>query len=339
MIKLYDKNMNYIKSFDSYKDLQVTRELETGYKTVQFSVPYSIGRLCEEMKLNLDNYLYVIKEINMDDEDMYEIYCKPYFGALTGKSIDSLTGYNMTLNSCLDAIVEDTDWKYQMEQQVAGSYTINIQRKSALEALTALKTLYNIDIFYDTQNRTIHVWNKRGQYKEVFFFNETKIRSCKVQSNTYDLVTRLIPIGKNGITLQLVNNNCLWIENYDYTKEVITGYYVNSSIENADDLLKTAQFKLQTVSQPQTAYKIKLNEFISTLEVGDEIRIVDEIKGIDRILRIKKIVDFPFSQEDSYLEVGDTMVSFDDIYKNYTDAQKIVNEDVLRNLGEINKLY
>lgn len=338
MLKLYDKQMNFIKTIAEYSELQITEELNTGYKVAQFQLPYEVGLVQEEQKIEINDYLYVVKEVNMEDNDYYEVFCKPYWGKLLGKHIDSLTGYSYSLQTCLDEVLAETDWTYKFEQAVSGVYTVKIERKSALDAIAALKQLYNVDFAFDTKNKVIHIWNTRGEYKETFFFNETNLRQCKVQSNTYDLITRLIPIGKNGAAINLVNGS-MWVENYDYTDEVIVGYWVNSSVENADDLLKLAQDKIEIYSKPQTTYKINITALHSSLAVGDKIRVIDEIKGVDRVERIAKIVHYPTREEESYVELGNPLVSFDNIYKSMQEAQKAVNEDTLRNLTEINKLY
>lgn len=338
MLKLYDKKMNFIKTIAEYSGLQITEELGTGYKIAQFNLPYEVGLVQEEQKIEIDEYLYVVKEVNMEDNDYYEVYCKPYWGNLLGKHIDSLTGYSYSLETCLKEILDETDWTYKFEQAVSGVYTISIERQTALEALNAVAALYNVDFAFDTKRKEIRVWNERGEYKETFFFNETNLRQCKVQSNTYDLVTRLIPIGKDGATITLVNGS-IWVEDYSYTDEVIVGYWVNTTTKNSDDLLKMAKDKIQIICKPQTTYKINVTALHSSLAVGDKVRIIDEIKGVDRVERITKIVWYPTREEESYVELGNPMVSFDDIYKDLQSAQKAVNEDTLRNLTEINKLY
>lgn len=334
MIKLYDKKMNYIGNV-SHKNLQITEELGTGYKTAQFLVPYTFGFLQEEQKVEIDKYLYSIKEVNMERNDYYEVFCKPCYGQLAGKRIDSLTGYNMNLKQCLDSIVEDTDWTYAVNGEIAGSFTLTIQYKTALETLDYLKGLYQFEYFIDTYNKVIEIWNKRGEYKESFFLNNNNIRECKVQSDTYDLITRLIPIGKDQTTISLVNNNCLWIDDFSYTDDVIIGYYINTSVKNADDLLSIAKAKLEEIARPHTSYKIKAKEFTNTLEVGDTVRVVDEIKGLNKVLRVQKKV----VSDEGYYEIGDSRVSFDDIYKSLKEAQKHTNDDVLRSLTEISKGY
>lgn len=339
MLKLYDKQNNYIKTIAEYRELQIIEELNKGYKVAQFELPYSVGLVQEEQKIEYNDYIYVVKEVNMEENDTYEVFCKPYFGSLLSKHIDSITGYSYAIDICLDEALAETDWTYILEDEIVGVYTVKLERMSCLDAVAALKELFNVDLAFDTKNKIIHVYNTRGKKKEnIFFFNETTLRVCKVQSNTYDLITRLIPLGKDGTTISMVNGS-LWIEDYTYTNECIVGYWTAGNVDNADDLLELAKHKLQDICKPKTTYKINLVAFDDKLNVGDSIRIIDEIKGVDRIERISKIVWYPNKQEESYIELGNPITSFDDIFKTMQEAQKIVNKDTLKNLTELNKMY
>ena len=338
MIKLYDKNMKYIKSFTSYKDLKITEELKTGYKVAQFSVPYSIASIQEEQKIEINGYLYVIKEVNMEDEEFYSVYAKPYFSSLVNKSIDNYSRYGITFSEVMNSLLAETDWTFR--GNALGAFTVNIQNKTLLEALSFVSELYNCYFIYQTKEKVIEVIDKNvdKDLKATFTITPSKLRSCQVQSNTYDLVTRLIPIGKDQITIQNVNGNCLYLDNHQYTDEIIVGYYVDGHCANADDLMITAKAKLDEISKPRTTYKIQISEFNTELKIGDKIRIINDIKKIDEELYIKKTVLFPETIEESYIELGAEMVSFDDIYKEFKDIQDSINKDTLRNLTELNKI-
>lgn len=337
MVRLYDKNMKYINVIPYIKDLKITEELRTGYKTAQFLAPFSIGLITEEQKIEIDNYIYVIKEVNMEQPDLYSVYCKPYFSDLLKKSVDYLTGYGMTFDDVMNELLYDTEWTYT--GCIIGAHTININNKTVLESLEIISDLYNCFFKYNTKEKTIAAIPMESQDEPELSFTLTaaNIQHCRVQSDTYDLVTKLIPIGKNLTTVQMVNDNSLAIENHQYTDEIIVGYYINSKIENADDLLQVATRKLDEISRPHASYKIYLNQFSVNLAIGDKIRIIDSIKGIDVIAYVKKIVRFPNENEQSYVELGDTFVSFDDIYKSFTSIQDSINVETLKNLTVLNK--
>lgn len=338
VFKLYDKDMNYLTGISEYKDLRITEELETGYKTAQFSLPYTI-LVVEEQKIEIDGYMYVIKEVNMEDLGLYDVYCKPYFGKLASRHIDSITGYNMAFPDIMKTIVEGTEWTFTVAPDLTGSFQMNLHRKSALEAIELVAKLFQAELRFDTKNRVIHAYNKRGKIGGNVVLDNTNLLKCQVQSNTYDLITRLIPIGKDDTTIGLVNNGQLWVENFQYTKEIIVGYYVDGNCANADDLLKIARSKVQETGQPQSTYKLFLIDFPLDVQVGDEVRVIDKVRGLDTTKRVSKTVIYPSTPEESYIQLGSLEVSFDKIYKDFKKAQEIVNEDTLRSINEITKSY
>lgn len=338
VFRLYDKNMNYLTGISEYKDLKISEELDTGYKVCQFSLPYTM-LVQEEMKIDIDGYRYVIKEVNMEDLGLYDVYCKPYFGKLSSKHIDSLTGYNMSLQSCLDVVMAETDWTYEVADDLTGSYQLNMQRKTAIDAINILSRLFQAEMKIDTLNHKIWFYNKRQASSDILFIDGKNLLKCRVQSNTYDLVTRLIPIGKDEQTIVVVNNGQIWVENYEYTDEIITAYWIDQSIENPDDLLKTARAKIKELGKPTSAYRVYTTEFTRKLEVGDEVKVIDKIRGVNTTKRVQKTVFYPAKPEESYVELGSLQVSFDKLYKDLSDAQKVVNEDTLRSITELSKSY
>lgn len=340
VFKWYDKDMTYLRAISEYKGLRITEELETGYKVAQFSLPYNVF-VTEEQKLEIDGYLYVIKEVNMEGLGLYNVYCKPYFGKLLSKHIDSITGFNMAFPNVMATILEETDWTCEIAPDLTGSFQLDLHRMTALDAIQAVATLFQAELYFDTKAKVIYAYNKRGQSGKSIVLDGSNIRQqrCKVQSNTYDLVTRLIPIGKKDVTIGLVNNGQLWVENFDYTTEIITGYYIDSNCENADDLLKIAKAKVAEVGLPQTSYKLYLADLALDLNLGDSVRVIDNTRHIDTIKRVEKKVVYPAQSESNYVELGSTEVSFDKIYKDLKDAQKIVNDDTLRTINEILKTY
>lgn len=337
VFKLYDKDMSYLTAISDYQDLQISEELEAGYKIAQFSVPISY-RVHEEQKIEIDDYLYVIKEVNLLDKGLFEVYCKPYLGGLQSKFIDSLSGYGLSLQDCLTQLVDGTGWSFYI-YEVYGAFQVDIQRMVAFDAIQTVGKLFQVEMKYDTLNKIIYCYSKRQLHSDKFLLSGANLGECRIQSNTYDLVTRLIPIGGKDVTITQVNDGCAWVENHDYTDEVITAYWVNSQIDNPDDLLKTAKAKIKELGIPATTYRIMLAEFDQPLEVGDQVRVIDDFRQLDTVKRVQKTVIYPDQPDKSFIELGSLQVSFDKLYKDWQSASKIVSEDTLRDLSALEKTY
>lgn len=341
MIKRYDKDNKYLGILSSAFDIELSEELERGYKTLSFRVSYDGGDLLrEEEKLSYDNYRFVIKEINMKEDSSYTVYCKPYFGELASKFIDAITGYTFSIEDTLLNILSDTDWNCVFHDKIYGSRAISIYQLTALDAIESVRKIYNCDLYFDTEQKQIEIWNKRGSYKTDFLLTTKNIRDCQIQSNTYDIITRLIPIGKDGVTIAQANGGCIWVEDYSYTPEIITGYYYQDKIGDSVELLAAAAEKIKDTSKPMTTYKIRVSALDSDdISVGDSIRIIDKVRNIDEIKRIQKIVQCPDNQKASYIELGCIETMFDDIFKDLKEGQNILAKTKSLNITDLFKRY
>lgn len=338
MTSLYDKDFKFIKMLSTASDIVVTKDLTTGYQTAAFNLPYSEKGVTLEQKVIIDNYVYVIKEINMQSTDYYSLFCKPFFDKLAGKYIDIINGLGYNIKDCFNEIIYQTDWTVEYKDKIVGCFNINIMNTTALDAIAALKDLYQVDLWFDTLNKKIIIWNTKGKNLGVQAFDEQNLDKCTMQSNSYDLVTKLIPLGKDNLTIHAINGD-IKVTNNQQTNDMIVKVWRNSSTVLADDLYDLALYQIDRDSRPQITYKILSESLTFDVELGDFITIWNKIQNTREEVRINKIVDNTQSKELSYIECGSRTVSFDDIYKDLKDGQSIVNDDMLRNLTELNKSY
>ena len=58
-----------------------------------------------------------------------------------------------------------------------------------------------------------------GGDRGTYFSNEIRLKLLNQQGNTYDYITVIYPIGKDGITIGPVNNGSNILENYQYSNK------------------------------------------------------------------------------------------------------------------------
>ena len=321
-------------------DLVTIKELATGYQTAQFAIPYSVA-IQEEEVIEINDYLYKVKEVNATKNDRVEVYCLPFFGQLKSKRIDSLIGLGKTFEDCLKEALQGTDWSYEIHTPIAGAFGLTLQYMTVFDAIERLKELYQCEYYYDTKEKKINVWAryKMGRAKDLVTFSRANAH-LKFSSNSYDLVTRLIPIGKNNSTINVVNDGCIWLENHQYTDEIITAYYVINDIDNPNDLKDIAEYRLKVLSRPAISYTINTDMLGQTpLDIGDSVIVLDSYKKTKETMRVSKVKVDSSNPSNSYIVVGDALVSFDDIYKELSEAQAIVNKNTLNNITELSHSY
>lgn len=322
LIKLYNNNNEYIKTLNC-ESLKIVETLASGYKIAQFKIPLKNGIIKEEEKVIIDNYLYVIKEVNIEDNNYYQVYCKPYFGTLNSQYCFTINTENGTLENYLIELLSNTDWNYHFNENIPGLISFQLNNSTILESLNTIFELFNVDIFYDTLNRTIEIWKNKGIYKSDFYLNETNLNEWKMQSHTYDLITRLIPLGKDKLTIADVNDGQVYLDNHIYTNENIVGFYINDKISSPFILKQLAENKLATLAIPYTNYCIKLTKFNNVLQTGDLIKIIDTYKDLNNIVKINKIIYYPDQPENSYIEAGQPQILFNNIYKDFNNQYNI----------------
>src|SRR5690606_32191376 len=100
--------------------------------------------------------------------------------------------------------------------------------------------------------------------------------------NTNNLVTRLYVEGKDGLTIETVNNGIPYIENFDWFIEngfepEIREYKIkNENITNPQRLLEYAQDRLLNLSKPEISYNVKIAETEELPELGERVIIRDK---------------------------------------------------------------
>ena len=152
------------------------------------------------------------------------------------------------------------------------------------------------------------------------------MKQLSKQSNTYDFATRIIPLGKNNMTIGGINNHINYLEDFSYSSKLITAVWVNEDIDVAEKLKAAAQDYLQIVCQPRASYKVKLTDLGNDVAVGDNIILVDKIKKIKQKQRVVKIVKYPLAPEKSSIEISNLQVDLiQSILKNQADTKKEIN--------------
>ena len=318
-------------------NLVVTKDGGLGYSVAQFDLPYST-KVREEAVIEIDNYLYKVKSLDMTEQDRYSVECSAYLEELVSKRIDRISEFGMSLKDALEAILDETGWTYSLEGTIAGSFGLDIEYETVFEALEDLKDIYYVSFWYDTKAKVIYIWQKdksRSTDVVVQFTGADSYITCK--SSSEGLVTRLIPIGKEKTTINLVNDNCLWLENHQYTDEIIVGYYTNSKITNPDNLKTIAEYKLKDISKPAIEYTIKGHKITKELRIGDSVRVIDKMRVVDEVLSVQTVCIDKTNPAQSYIKVGSIVPSFADNYSSFVNAQEKVNKDNMNNFNELFK--
>ena len=144
----------------------------------------------------------------------------------------------------------------------------------------------------------------------------------QVQSNSYDFATRLIPVGKDGLMLNIDGKN--YIENHQYSKKVKTKTWKDERYTDAESLKEDAEAKLDEISKPYKSYTADVvnlaeqseeHKEVFSIALGDTVLLISKSTGIRESHRIVKFYEYPQTREKNKVELANTRLSFEEIQK------------------------
>ena len=332
---LYNNAHKRIEFLPFYKDRNIESVLSTGDKTLNFSYPIDKAmNIVEENYIRTKTDEYVIKQTKVND-NYIEVIAKLNVEELEGKVIDNFKVTYTPINEALTLMLEGTGWKVGT-CNVTKKRTVNGQLKNVWELSQSCIDAYLCELEYDTIKKEINVYEKRGSDKGVFAIDDVNMRDLEIQSNSHNFYTRLIPIGKDGLSIASVNNGKNYIENYQFSNKVKTTYWKDERYTIAENLLEDALIKLDEISQPVKSYSMTLQDLAKInskykayeFNLGDIILLVSKKKNVRLKQRIVKYIEYPENPQNNKVELSTTKITLTDIQKKFNDTTNTVDNVV-----------
>jgi len=203
--------------------------------------------------------------------------------------------------------------------------TISKTNCSTWDIIQDIKKTYFVEMEFDTLNKRINIAQKLGNDKGVYFIDSLNLRDLDVKSNSYDFCTRLIAIGENDLKVT--------VENYQYSSKKKTIIWKAEKYTDENSLREDAIAKLEELSKPYKSYGAdivdlaSINDKYSILSygLGDIITLISKEEGIKEKQRIVKMVEYPDEPDKNTCEIANTILTFEDMQKEYENTSKTVN--------------
>ena len=318
MLKIYDTSHNFLTLLDTnLNNIYTTDTLSTGQRTLCFEVPCDetyINYIDEENYVETDDYNYIIKEIKSNNNKFITVYCSADIEAIKGLIFLHFDCYEKNLEQGYAYCLASSGWTVNYHSPDRTRITYQEPNVCAYDMIHQIAEDYGQEVWFDTKNKELNVYDKMGNDLGAYYSNELRLKLLKKYSNTYDYATVLYPFGKDGLTIENVNNGRNYLENYSYTDKYIQKLYIDEKIEVPEILKKQATDYLNEISQPKASYQLLVSELGDDVGIGDEVIIVDKLKNIKQTQRVVKIVRYPNAPEKSKLELNNLTTNFYDMF-------------------------
>lgn len=332
MLRLLNAQRQMMPPVTTYTDLRIERVLDYDDRTLYFSVP--VCAMPEEMKL--ENYIrtkedeYVIKQINLND-DSYEITAQLNVEELEGTHFDTFTTTEQTIVQAMDLAFAGTGWR--CESSLTKKRTIKKTNASAWEILKQAVKTYRVEPLIDSLNKIVTFVEKRGSDRGVYFSSQLNLKSVGQQAQTTDFYTRIIPVGKDGLTIEAINGGKKYLEDHTYSPKIKTYFWKDERYTVPESLMEDAREKLHDLAHPVVAYtcdvldlaKVSREYSILQFGIGDTVLIIDKYTKIREQQRIVKMTEYPDNPEQNTCEISNVKLSFEEYAQKYEDTSDTVD--------------
>lgn len=331
MLRLLNAQRQMMPPVTTYTDLRIERVLGYDDRTLYFSVP--VCAMPEEMKL--ENYIrtkedeYVIKQINLND-DSYEITAQLNVEELEGEHFDTFTTTEQTIVQAMNLAFAGTGWR--CESSLTKKRTIKKTNASAWEILKQAVKTYRVEPVIDSLNKIVTFVEKRGSDRGVYFSSQLNLKSVGQQAQTTDFYTRIIPVGKDGLTIEAINGGKKYLEDHTYSPKVKTYYWKDERYTVPESLMEDAREKLYDLAHPVVAYtcdvldlaKVSRKYSILQFGIGDTVLIIDKYTKIRVQQRIVKMTEYLDNPDKNTCEISNVKLSFEEYAQKYEDTSDTV---------------
>lgn len=332
-MQIYDDKKKRIGTLTGFKGRAITKTLDSGDKELSFEYPANgamVDLLKEEYYIRTKEDEFVLKAVEAGEQ------CNIYTATLNVEELEGqsfpygFASQEQTIKACLTFAFEGTGW-------TVGTCTVTKRRTIDIEeATTAWGVLqsclstYRCECEIDTLQKRINIYAQIGRDRGCYFVEGLNLRKLTATSDTYEFYTRIIPIGKDGITIEWLHGK-EYLENYQYSSKVKTYTWKDERYTNTTSLIEDAEAKLEELSKPYKVYAAdvidlaKANpEYKDILDfgIGDTVMMVSKHPRMREKQRIVKIVEYPETPEKNTVELSNTTKTFAEVQKTETELAK-----------------
>lgn len=320
----YKDNNGIVSPLMAYKDLYIEQMLDYGDKTLGFSADRSV--ICN---IALEDYIvtktdeYVIKQVNDAENGYYNVIAKLNIDELEGNALTKFETVEQTALITANLALAGTGWRCECD--IKKKRTIRMTNVSSWDVLKKIADTYRLEMIVDSLNKKIIFKEKIGEDKGCYFTDQLNLISLSSQSDTTDFYTRILPLGKDGMTIESVNDGSMYLENHTYSDKNKTYIWKDERYTVPESLKEDAKSKLEELACPYTAYTCMLLGLNNECNIGDIITIIDKQKHTRIKQRIVKMKRFPDNPAQDTCEISNLKLTFTSYVQKYNNTSDTVD--------------
>lgn len=301
ILYLFDLDGVPLHSLTDKTDLSI-EHVDDEYSILYVTLPLNIDLLTEQQIVYRDNR-YIITDIEEDKVNSEQNITAEISYLQLNDILRDIDMSTATVEAIAKLAVEDTQWSVGSVADDEPIHSVDVEMKTSLSTLRLLSEISDLKLRFDTMNYIIYY--ELEDISNIGFLFRYHKNLEEITKTTYaPKATTLFPYGKDGLTIDSVNDGKDYIEDFSWYESL--GYSVEESrlkfskthtIEDgryiyAGNLKRYAEKELSVLSHPQIAYDVGVSFLDREVMVGQYGYIVDEELGIKVNVKIVRLVEY-----------------------------------------------
>ncbi len=322
-----------IRPINIYKDLCIEKTLEYGDSKLSFSVPVDM-----EQTMMLEDFVrtetdeYVIKQVNADTSNgIINIVAQLNIDELEGNAIEQFESVEQTLKAALDLALIGTGWTCACDLEKRR--TIRLTNTNTWKVVKQAVDTYLVEVLIDSINKHLCFVENVGEDRGVYFNESLNLKSLSSQGNTTEFYTRILPIGKDGLTIESVNSGSRYVSNYTYSSKVKTYIWKDERYTDLISLKQDAEYKLSEMCQPYISYSCKVVDLAKISKkynfmeysIGDTITLISNSTRTRTKQRIVRLKIYPDDLSKNTCEIANLKLTFEKYKQVISNSAETIN--------------
>lgn len=325
MFKVLNRNRKQVAILLNPTNPMVLDTLNT-IGELKFDVPTAFRGLELEGYIQVEGgHEYVIKEI-VKHGNTTSVVGMLNIEEILGMSYTSFVSKENTVYDTARLILDGTGWRI-VNNVTDKTKTRNMYGKitNSYNLLLLMCTVFGVEIQYNTHTKTITIVDELGGDKGAYFISDLNLKKVTHDTHSHKFITRVIPVGRDGLTIESVNDGNNFLENKTYCNKNITGIWQSDRHTDPQKLKDDAQLFLNEMAVPYETYECVVDDLyklrgnsLFRYDIGDTITLIDADTGTRIKQRVIQKTSYLLNPTQDTINIANKGMTFQEYYKRLT---------------------
>lgn len=196
-------------------------------------------------------------------------------------------------------------WTMINQVQTSKRNKMEMDGPTPLEAALQLQKTFGCALRFDTIGKTVTIlYPDEIELSNSYAVDSVNLRRPpEYKGHSSDLVTRIYPVGRNGLGIASINGGKPYVQNLTYTDQIISQLWVDERYTDAEDLLQDSKKRVKELSSPVQTWWLNVADLHRidpdrwpdlSMELFTVIKLVDTARNISTQVQVREDKVYPY---------------------------------------------